>query len=141
MNKKRLLKLADLLIEDARNKKGIKFDMGTWGRAQEDDVMSCGTTACAMGLAAISEKFKRAGLVYKNRNGAIIIGIKSKSGRITWGGFTAAQRLFGITESEADWLFTDSDYEEYHGAPLEREVARRIRRVVAGKEKPERGWW
>ena len=45
MNKKRLLKLADLLEADANNPKGIKFDMGTWGdgKGEVADV-SCRTT-------------------------------------------------------------------------------------------------
>lgn len=35
MNKRRLLKLADLLEADARNRKGIKFDLGSVGGASD----------------------------------------------------------------------------------------------------------
>ena len=55
MNKKRLLKLADLLEADAKNKKGIKFDYwATANLADPKEPISCGTSACAMGLAALS---------------------------------------------------------------------------------------
>jgi len=69
MNKRRLLKLADLLEADAKNKKGVKFDLGTWGNLNEgtpeEEVISCGTTACAAGLAAMSGAFKKEGLGYR----------------------------------------------------------------------------
>jgi hypothetical protein len=62
VNKKRLLKLADLLEADAKNRKGIKFDLGTVAMSSAEDgnfikgelepSVSCNTVACAMGLAA-----------------------------------------------------------------------------------------
>lgn len=76
--KRRLLKLADMLEADAKNKKRIKFDldfvgepssgeerMAHWvGKIKWKPEVSCGTTACAMGLASISGEFKKAGLSY-----------------------------------------------------------------------------
>lgn len=75
--KRRALKLADLLEKDAKNKKGIRFDLSTVFTAtaleEGKDIpsdyvpeVSCGTTACAMGLAAISGEFKRAGLSFQS---------------------------------------------------------------------------
>lgn len=146
MNKKRLLKLADLLEADAENKAGISFNMMTV--IARDDVelgsavpMDCGTQACAMGLAALSGAFKRdGGLSYKLR-------------KMEWGGFSiettidgrirsydrAGMAVFGLTMREADFLFTPDSYD--HGTPLshaegERNVAKRIRDFVAGKIGP-----
>lgn len=54
--KKRLLKLADLLMKDARNKKGVMFDLSLLAKKENggDPEPTCGTKACAMGLAAIT---------------------------------------------------------------------------------------
>lgn len=69
MNKRRLLKLADLLVKDARTKKGIRFSMDVVIARKNPEAgavkMDCGTTGCAMGLAAVSGAFKRAGLSCK----------------------------------------------------------------------------
>jgi len=136
--KRRLLKLADMLEADAKNKKGIKFDIGTVGHTNDDDVkpsLSCGTTACAMGLAAISGKFKRAGLSYFCEKGSsgFILETTMYGKEITY--TEAAVQLFDISYQEAYLLFYPGYYPEdkSEGAKGEREVAKRIRRLVAGK--------
>lgn len=136
MNKRRLLKLADLLEADAKNKKGIKFDLGTWGRSDAGEPsVSCGTTACAMGLAVASGAFKRAGLT--NYFGG------DDEWRICpeFGGeqgFYAAAKLFAIRPSDSEFLFSDDHYPDNKrkGAASERFVAKRIRDFVAGKVAP-----
>ena len=141
MNKRRLLKLADLLEENARNKKGMQFDINFVGKASSFEAgytvgVNCGTTGCAMGLAAISGAFKRAGLSYRiddGWNSARWIDTKWK-GRIL--DFDhAAMRLFGIDNAMATFLFTPSyyPYGKRRGAAAERFVAKRIRKLVAGK--------
>lgn len=135
MNKKRLLKLADLLEQDAKNKKGIKFDMRTWGMAVDEETVghSCGTVACAMGLAVVSGIFKEDGLC--NAYGEVHLGktfathIMPKFAGHT--GFDAAALLFGIHIQDAHHLFSDGAYEgEVTGAKGERRVAERIRKFV-----------
>ena len=137
MNKRRLLKLADLLEADAKNKNGIKFDLGTWGCTFDNTGVSysCGTTACAIGLAVVSGAFKRAGLTNYNPNynprditrSSILPVFNGKTG------FFATAELFAISEDEAQFLFSD----EYYGSAVtvgargERNVARRIRKFVA----------
>jgi hypothetical protein len=143
MNKKRLLKLADLLEADAKNKKGIKFNMGTWGDIYEtDNLMSCGTKACAMGLAALSGAFKRAGLGYNLTRypdleycPAQLNITFSRNGYTHHGGIVSAMHLFDLTDQQAEALFTPNDLfgGTYTGAEAERHLAKLIRKFVAGK--------
>ena len=109
---RRLLKLADMLEADAKNKKGIKFDLRIVGQVSDinqyyntskkfEPKLDCGTSACAMGLAAISGKFKRAGLSYRVRNYSINMTVNN---RIVYFD-DAAMRIFGITWKEANYLF------------------------------------
>lgn len=149
MNKKRLLKLADLLEADAKNKKGIKFDIYTLGRASQywddngdriefDAAIDCGTIACAMGLAAISGEFKRAGLSYRIDDQHIVTTFKGRKMEFD----LAAKRLFDISLREAEFLFTPAPYPENkrEGAAGERFVAKRIRDLVEGKIGPQNRW-
>lgn len=135
MNKRRLLKLADLLEADARKKVGIKFDLSFWGSMEmPSKPLSCNTTACAMGLAAISGAFEKEGLSYSlSPSGDIHIQFKDEIG-----GFRSAELLFGITRECSKWLF---DFPFYNTAKLtgrsaELMVARRIRNYVDGSETP-----
>jgi hypothetical protein len=146
MNKRRLLKLVDLLEADAKNKKGIKFDLGTVGRPSNSELnfkvgelepaVSCNTAACAMGLAAISGAFKRQGLSYViTRFGDINCTLEGRERFYA----AAAARLFEISEAEAMFLFSPSEYRDEEptiGAKGERYVAKRIRDFVAGKVSP-----
>lgn len=144
MNKRRLLKLAELLESDAKKRKGIKFDLTEWGTINDPKApISCGTTACAMGLAALSGAFAGEGLKYSlSHHGTLYISLGGKAGYAD-GGFSSAATLFEISGPEADWLF---DYPSYAGAfgvmpkvtgaAGERMVAKRIRDFVAGKAAP-----
>jgi hypothetical protein len=151
VNKRRLLKLADLLEADAKNKTGVKFNLGTVvepSRRLSLDAravpVSCGTQACAMGLAAITGAFKRAGLSYR-------VDPQYDIGRVyiettMYGEDTeyddAAMELFDITCDEANFLFTPSCYPDRApktGSRGELLVAKRIRDFVAGKVAPPEG--
>lgn len=133
MNKRRLLKLADLLEADAKNKNGIRFDLGDWGTIDDEtSPLSCGTTACAMGLAVVSGAFKRAGL--RAFSGVDLTPVMPGDAI----GVAAAANLFGISYDAADWLFTPSYYGGYtKGSVVELKVAKRIRDFVAGKASPQ----
>jgi hypothetical protein len=143
--RKRLLTLAKLLEKDAKNKKGLKFDMGTWGVVDTDDDgkllgkpgLNCHTTACAMGLAALSGKFARQGLRYEVDYGDINMWMKG-SELYQGDGIVAAKRLFSIDNDAAMWLFGGStscdDAHRLKGREAELKVAKRIRNYVAGKE-------
>lgn len=128
MHKRRLLKLADLLEADAKNKKGIKFDLGTWGTiGDEEKPLSCGTTACAMGLAAVSGAFSRQGL--KHDPDYYRITFLWKGSRID--GLPAAQKLFDISMRQAEEFFLPNGDHPIDGAKAEKALAQRIRDFVA----------
>lgn len=144
MKKQRLLKLAALLEADAKNRKGLKFDLGTWGESQKDTpvAVACHTTACAMGLAALSGAFARQGLTYKVSKvseGDKFLALRQYI-NIRHGDFVddeAAASLFGIEMHEAVWLFLPEYYKgTTKGREGELKVAKRIRDFVAGKAWP-----
>lgn len=127
MDAERLLKLAALLEKDAKTPKGIKFDMGTWGDIRNPKKpLSCGTTACAMGLAALSGAFAKDGLGYTvNVTGEMEITMNGE-------GYaeSSAAELFTITENEAEYLFTTNI--PLKGAKGELAMAKKIRLFVDG---------
>lgn len=141
-------KLADLLRRDARNRKGLKFHMGTWGRRrnfQKPMGLNCNTTACAMGAAALSGIFAEQGLtgeayVYVGAEG------RSEGSNIDfkWHGRTAsnpislAQRLFGFTYDEAAALFTGNLSKFQRGAKAELEMASTLSKIATKKARI--GW-
>jgi hypothetical protein len=128
MNKARLLKLADLLEADAANPKGLKFEWGDWGTVTDPKKpVSCGTQACAMGLAALSGTFKRQGLGYRYGENGLEITFNG-----AYGPLRAAIQLFKIDSFAAHDLFIPG-VALTRGKKAERMVARRIRNFVAGK--------
>lgn len=135
MNKRRLLKLAALLEADAKNKKGVKFDLRGWGKRAADDFtdvipMDCGTKACAVGLACISGAFKRSGLTWCHGWG----GFAPKFGGNS--GWPAVEDFFSIKHEDGVFLFDSESYGISTGARAERAVAKRIRNFVAGITAP-----
>ena len=145
MHKKRLLKLADLLEENAANRKGAKFDIGDWGSSSSKEMtMTCGTQACALGLAAISGVFKKQGLSYHTHkflyydkhhcpsvpNIHIDVIFTRKDGTKIFG-FQAAEDLFDIDTAASFWLFSGDGLKHQTGAKAERAAAKRIRKFVA----------
>lgn len=147
MHKRRLLKLADLLEADAKNEQGVKFDLGSWGRVSNtEQVVSCGTAACAAGLAAISGAFKKDGLGYRidpyefmdgTRSIEITLNGECESNNKYDGSFLNSKKFFGLSVAEAEFIFTPNAYE---ATPRRSEgeilVAKRIRDFVAGKVAP-----
>lgn len=133
---KRMLKLADMLDADAKNKRGIKFDIEAVGMVVDvNDVLSCGTQACAMGLAGLSGKFKAQGLDY--RLGGHFIQLTWNGRKLSYG--TVGARLFGISEDDSFDLFRGSGSglkDNGKGGKAERALAKALRAFVAGKNSP-----
>ena len=159
MHVERLQRLAALLRKDADDPKGVKFDLGVWAAPSEDYQksrgghyfphnavekieVSCGTTACALGLAAISGEFKADGLTAYFAPGFECGGTTKYS---LWpqyegyDGMSAGQRFFGLeTIGQSRFLFDPECYDEL---PVGREgelfVADRIDGLIAsGGETP-----
>lgn len=142
MNVERLQRMITLLERDAANPKGVKFDLGRWaapvGRIAYADLataapkVSCDTTACAMGLAAISGEFKAEGMSFSfqqmfDGNYQLIPTFEEHEG------FGAAVEFFGIKYGEATFLFDPENYTKQcrQGAKAELVVADRIKSLIA----------
>lgn len=141
MQRARLLKLAALLERDARNKRGVRFNMAKWGQVDDtNDHLSCGTEACALGLAALSGEFSRAGLGCNIELwGGIDIWRKTPRG-LRHGALEAGRAVFGLSCRQAYFLFMPGAYLlrarhsiETCGAAVERRVARRVRALAEGR--------
>lgn len=153
VGRRRLLKLAGLLEADAKNKKGIKFDLNVWAKPANAEYyeffntritalqppQDCGTAACAIGLACISGAFKRQGLTMAYRRSSVF------GGRVDYmpipaigrrRNFEAVDKFFLLDREQSEWLFLPEEYPVSIGAKGERAVARRIRQFVAGKASP-----
>lgn len=90
--------------------------------------VDCNTTACGIGLAAISNAFKDAGLSFKffpqQNYMAFYVDGRSMEGT------QAAAEIFNITPTNADMLFGGFGQEETTGKAAELELAARIREFV-----------
>lgn len=139
MNKEKLLKLAALLRADADKPDGIKFDLGFWGITYDPDddeveanldtskVLTCHTTACAIGLAAISGAFNEDGLGFFINKGDIEFTLHGTK----IDGIDAAIKVFDLTYDQASYLFVDDAWlDQTQEASGERQVAERIKRFV-----------
>jgi len=132
MNKRRLLKLAALLEADAKNRKGVRFDYQQWAYLRNEKApISCDTTACALGLAAISGAFRRAGGLsyYRIFDGKIEFTV---NGFLT-SALNAAETVFDLAAAEARFIFVPHGGDLFIGARAERAVAKKIRKFVAGE--------
>ena len=131
MHGDRLLRLARLLREDAANPKGVKFDMGTWGKAGvlRTPGVSCGTAACAMGLAALSGEFAAEGLKAKIEGFWRPHVFPTMPG-FARSGYWAAMDLFDIGYNDAAFLFSPDGWNDRR-AVAEVAVSERIEKYVA----------
>ena len=96
--------------------------------------VDCGTKACAFGLMALSKEFAADGLkaeyIPSSWNAQLVM-LVPKFGNVT--GFTAAEDFFGITDSDAAYLFDPSNYRNTPTeAEGELEVAERIEQFCNG---------
>jgi hypothetical protein len=135
---RRLRKLADIL-ENLR--RGRRFSMGTWGvhgpEHHPDENCCCGTTACALGHAAMDPGFRRCGLrlewglslgwerYYDGAGYAANVVLKIK-GRDELRGFDAGAEFFGLTQEEASFVFRAVN-------DTKRTVIRKLRALAADR--------
>lgn len=177
----RLATLRDALIADANNPTGIKFDLGHWvggdhermsgkflpeqlnlpttGVTQEDVnelkiaiPMSCNTSACALGLAALLPEFNKMGLGFETvpiyecsydpdtksylpEKQRTVVRYHMEPEYNGLEGFDAGAEFFGLSASEAMYLFDPSHYPYNKRAMAEGElyVAARIDALLRGE--------
>lgn len=139
MNIDRLLRLAVLLEDDARNSVGLQFNLNTWAKCGPDDVptVACGTQACAVGLACLSGEFTNEGLLFKTSIGHDSTGpvVQITPRYKDWVDWDAVEEFFEIDDDASYELFVASEYRRddlpTKGAEAEMAVANRIREFVA----------
>jgi hypothetical protein len=104
----RLLALADEVEKVPR--KGFYY--GYWYGKQDElpKVMDCGTSCCALGLAAKMRKFRKLGLVWGNQGwgGALVPEIKGTEDL----GLNAASKIFGLVGNQASYVFANAEQVE-----------------------------
>lgn len=140
-----LLRLADYLEKDANNEKGVKFSLIGWGSiierpADGQDHLSCGTVACAMGIARAADLFVNEGMrpfdqteTWAPFSPSLI---DPSTGR-RYEMWQAIKVLFGIEDKESEWLFSADCYKPClrTGKEAELAVAARIRSLADGDAK------
>lgn len=102
--KRRYLKLADFLDTVKRKDFNFKFWISpNWDGKQ---VISCGTTGCALGHAATMPIFRRLGMSIFWEGSFPVVGFKSDVGDRP---MLAAQKIFGCTPAEFQLLFVPNE--------------------------------
>ena len=118
-----LLQLADILEANANNEHGAKFDLCTIGTFDPSEIapaMNCGTTACGMGIAALSGAFPRLGYTIKRFDDEAQIQCTIDGDECGYLG--AAMTVFGLNVHEARILF-DPQYSSRPNEGREGELA------------------
>lgn len=119
MNKRRLLKLADILDKVPRK----HFDLGCFTNSLPENIHTCGTTACALGYAAVDPGFRRAGLKFTSNIGLDIQYRK-------WSGTYAAMSFFELDEATILSLFYPNEAREYYNRPWDKITPKMVSRAI-----------
>ena len=142
MDVEKLTKIRDLLLRNAADLKGMKFDLSAWvkpndkafydvrltveGLIEDKIPISCDTTGCAVGLVLLSGVFEQDGL----RMSAVkhTLGYDIFPEYRGYKGFRAVAALLDVGMSTARWLFDNKEYRRdlWRGRVGELAVARRI---------------
>lgn len=128
VHKDRLRRLAKLLCKQAEkehsSKRTVKFDLIHWGESRTKLTRSCGTTACAVGLACLTPEFQKEGLTSCGNNKRLI---PMFNGQRSW---DAVKSFFGISYEEAKELFSYMAYSTSVGPDAAMAISERITRFV-----------
>lgn len=118
----RLERLRDKLLEQGpyegvKLTRDLKFSLGHW---------YCGTSACAIGHAAVDPWFRRRGISLEF-TGLEPYPVYRHLGK-EYDDIEAPEEFFGITYDQADWLFMPSRYPNQHARA--RTVGKRIDNMI-----------
>ena len=135
MNCERLRRLAMLL--DAYRDSGMpRFDLQSWGasKTQRGGFLwlrqhTCGTAACAVGLACGSGVFAGEGLTYSSDESG---GLTPMFGELE--GWNAVKSFFDLEQDQAVRLFAEHSYDVTQGEAAAQAVAARIRETIASQD-------
>lgn len=106
MNKERLKHLVEILKDLPEE----KLDLTSWRRSEkstyvnDEELHTCGTTACVVGWACADPLFKAQGLSYSGIEPKYVI----EGGKVT--GWEAVTEFFGISDYQASHLFFSHHY-------------------------------
>jgi hypothetical protein len=153
MNVERLTHLLEIM-EGVRDRQ-LSFNIGAWlthppasQSPKEPKDQWCGTTACALGYAALDPIFSEAGLKIKfdgriidtleEFNTIVHDGTKNRRGIGVWDvsisyngeiAYEAGAAFFGISDQASEWLFDNMNYDrsEYNNPSA---VIARIKKVI-----------
>lgn len=138
MNTHRLEVLRDYLRVSTIAHTPGRFNLATWAGNPDHPWegkpdLSCGTSACAVGLATTIPEFAAAGLKLEQlyEGGVGLVYMDAESGH-TYNSFHAVQKFFDISASEANRLFSVGSYDSEELTTAD-EVADRIQSVLDGK--------
>jgi hypothetical protein len=131
MNRERLERLA-LLLDGYRDGNMPRLDLRSWGisRTQRRGFLwlrqhTCGTAACAVGLACGSGVFSGEGLTYSSGESG---GLTPIFGELE--GWSAVKRFFDVDQDQAVKLFAEHSYPVTDGEAAAQAVAARIRKMI-----------
>ncbi len=134
---RRLLKLADFLQTLPRQ----KFDYTSWigDNWNGESLMTCGTTACALGWATAMPEFRRVGLQmekihddYDPRSFYGQVCLKDNPG---CGEEEAGMQVFGLTSDEFNFVFVPVNLENRNeNGATPKQVASKIRKFVKARK-------
>ena len=138
----RLLMLADML-DNLQLPSNAEFNMGGFGDHvglhEPEEQNYCGTSACALGWAALNPEFNKLGLKMEWYR-TVYSDLKETQrfiGSVVYKGdsdFDAAAEFFGIDDESANYLFDPWEY-DYDVNEIAREVvSARIREFVETKK-------
>lgn len=139
MNHERLERLA-VILDEYRDNGAPRFDLQSWGatKTQRGGLLwlrqhTCGTAACAVGLACGSGIFKDEGLTYNSDEKG---GLTPIFGELE--GWSAAKSFFDLDQEQAVRLFAEHSYDVTEGEAAAKAVATRIREMIASHAAPVR---
>jgi len=98
-----------------------KFNYNTWvgvdWKGKQD--LSCGTTACALGWATTMPQLRRLGLRLSKDFSVMLL-------NKTYDPIDAACEVFGLTYSEAEFLFVPGQYTKWGTSPEDNATAKQV---------------
>jgi hypothetical protein len=137
MNCERLRRLA-MLLDVYRDSSTPRFDLQSWGasKTQRGGFLwlrqhTCGTAACAVGLACGSGVFAEEGLTYSSDKKG---GLTPMFGELE--GWNAVKLFFDLEQDQAVRLFAEHSYAVTEGEAAAQAVAARIREMIAPHDAP-----